>query len=145
MPHTCNVAGPKSVARRILRGCVQAVVPNAAAATFAAAQSDEELQWAGVFTMARKCDVASSAAGYTVSKDVCVTLLHMCKTGFCTCCINAPSHVPRVNVLLSTSPSVLATLQSSITLTSCRRAWSGCVPVCCSLQQASRWVEFACL
>ncbi|KAL4445829.1 hypothetical protein ABPG77_009028 [Micractinium sp. CCAP 211/92] len=38
--------GPRSVARRILRGCIQALAPIEVADTFAAANADEELQWA---------------------------------------------------------------------------------------------------
>lgn len=38
------------MARRILRGCIQALAPIEVADTFAAANADEELQWAGVRT-----------------------------------------------------------------------------------------------
>ena len=40
-------AGPRAIARRVLRGCVQALAPAAVSKSFASVQTDQELHKAG--------------------------------------------------------------------------------------------------
>jgi hypothetical protein len=56
-------SGPKAIARRALRGCVQALAPAAVSRSFASIQTDQELQKAGGWARRQAAALCSMGRG----------------------------------------------------------------------------------